>query len=462
MTPVCDIANRGWVCALATALLAGVLLSSADVLADTFDLEEVWLEDLFRVYARSDERLDRGPFSDNPVPYRPSLLGHPETRALQRAIARKLNSKRRAGELEILRWYLRFLSGMSGNARRKAQLVEQVEQRIDSLTREKAEHLSLSDLWLEDLFKVYAGSSAALDRGPFGDAPQDYDADAFGNPSMESVASMIEKKLDLVREQGKDETLEWYLDYLDDLDGDAERISTLQSMVSARLDIPAVSSGDADQSSEDPDSPSLKACRDRLKREKYASMREHGIPPGWGPVFGRLKQASRRADHMWWSTWQQINDEPTEAEALFAEVIESTRDMLRDKAIEAAFGKAVAGRFGNVVMVVNKLYDLSKQWSWQGDGSNAHFEAREDYRRQQLYFFLLWQLANQLEADKGPFANPGQRYYRLGVLSKNYHEWANSEEWATIRKELCEDCPGLGLCGQPTIEPLGEVDVGNS
>ncbi|NIQ55454.1 MAG: hypothetical protein GWN71_19430 [Gammaproteobacteria bacterium] len=106
-------------------------------------LEDLYLEDLFRIYARSDQELDRGPFADEPRVYDPAMLGHPSAAELRRAIREKLDQKRDQGARETLEYYLRFLERMDGSVARREQLMEQVARRLRSLPTPPAPRTSL-------------------------------------------------------------------------------------------------------------------------------------------------------------------------------------------------------------------------------------------------------------------------------------------------------------------------------
>jgi len=74
----------------------------------------------------------------------------------------------------------------------------------------------LTELWLEDLFRVYLGMSELLDRGPFQGRPTAYNPAQFGNPSNEQVQRTIEDKLRLKRSQEDVAVLGWYIRFVNE------------------------------------------------------------------------------------------------------------------------------------------------------------------------------------------------------------------------------------------------------
>jgi len=80
------------------------------------------LEDLFRIYMRVPEPLDRGPFQSprpgmlpnaprtGPALYDPALFGNPTDRQVQEEIESKLRLKREQGNVAVLGWYIRFIN----------------------------------------------------------------------------------------------------------------------------------------------------------------------------------------------------------------------------------------------------------------------------------------------------------------------------------------------------------------
>jgi hypothetical protein len=73
-------------------------------------LTELWLEDLFRVYLRVSEPLDRGPFQGRPTPYNPAQFSNPSDPQLQQTIEDKLRLKRAQEDVAVLGWYVRFVN----------------------------------------------------------------------------------------------------------------------------------------------------------------------------------------------------------------------------------------------------------------------------------------------------------------------------------------------------------------
>lgn len=111
-----------------------VLWTKASDAGPPYQLSELYLEDLFRIYAQSPEPLQRGPFADQPGRYDPAEFGHPDVRDLRRAIARKLNQKRDQQAAGNLQWYLRFLDGLdTGNNDRRKQLQREVRKRLTAV-----------------------------------------------------------------------------------------------------------------------------------------------------------------------------------------------------------------------------------------------------------------------------------------------------------------------------------------
>ena len=76
----------------------------------TRPLSDLWLEDLFRIWLRSPEPLDQGPFRDRPTPYNPAAFRNPSDHDVRQVILDKLGSERARGEVEHLGWYIRFVN----------------------------------------------------------------------------------------------------------------------------------------------------------------------------------------------------------------------------------------------------------------------------------------------------------------------------------------------------------------
>jgi hypothetical protein len=75
--------------------------------------------------------------------------------------------------------------------------------------------MTLSDLWLEDLFRVHLGTREPLDRGPFQARPYySWSSREFG--SDEEIRRTIEGKLTLKRNQGAVDVLGYYVRFIHD------------------------------------------------------------------------------------------------------------------------------------------------------------------------------------------------------------------------------------------------------
>jgi hypothetical protein len=73
-------------------------------------LSELWLEDLFRIYLRSTEPLDRGPYQGRPARYNSRDFGNPSELDVRDAILEKLRIKRAQEAVDALGWYVRFIN----------------------------------------------------------------------------------------------------------------------------------------------------------------------------------------------------------------------------------------------------------------------------------------------------------------------------------------------------------------
>jgi hypothetical protein len=73
-----------------------------------------------------------------------------------------------------------------------------------------------SELWVEDLVRVYLMVSEPLDRGPFQSRPAAYSPAQFGNPSDVQIQRTIEEKLRLKRQQQDVAVLGWYVRFVNE------------------------------------------------------------------------------------------------------------------------------------------------------------------------------------------------------------------------------------------------------
>ena len=84
--------------------------------------------------------------------------------------------------------------------------------------------MELSELWLEDLFRIYMGcfypgSSEQLQTGPFQGRPAAYNPAAFGNPSDRQIEQTITDKLQLKRQQEDVGSLGYYIRFVNEKRG---------------------------------------------------------------------------------------------------------------------------------------------------------------------------------------------------------------------------------------------------
>lgn len=79
--------------------------------------------------------------------------------------------------------------------------------------------MQIAELWLEDLFKIYLGSTLPLDRGPFQSQPSLYNPVTLGNPSVLQLQQVIESKLRLKKQQGDVAVLGYYVRFVNNLQG---------------------------------------------------------------------------------------------------------------------------------------------------------------------------------------------------------------------------------------------------
>jgi hypothetical protein len=95
-------------------------------------LSELWLEDLFRIYLRSREPLDRGPFRGRPALYNPRDFGNPSEFDIEWAIRQKLEQRISQEAVDVMGYYVRFVNSSDRGAvdeRKRQQLLDLIRTR---------------------------------------------------------------------------------------------------------------------------------------------------------------------------------------------------------------------------------------------------------------------------------------------------------------------------------------------
>ena len=95
--------------------------------------------------------------------------------------------------------------------------------------------MRLSELWLEDLFRIYMGTRDTLDKGPFQTRPRRYPEwrlAEFG--SFDELERTIKEKLAAKRREGAVEVLGYYIRFINDaqrVGASEQRRSTLRDWI---------------------------------------------------------------------------------------------------------------------------------------------------------------------------------------------------------------------------------------
>jgi len=200
----------------------------------------------------------------------------------------------------------------------------------------------------------------------------------------------------------------------------------------------------------------------RAKAFNWLEMELHkaGIPPGFPALYRYLMEIAERNKNLSWEEWQALQSDKSAArghflsfiQKVYEETYKSAQQGTLDDLLKAFVGERVFQRLSALQMVVeiaSLTWDIA---AWEGDGSLSDFKAREGYRQQQVYYFLLFQFAKN-SPETNAAHPPVELYHRWLELTKRWEAFVEEGKLREYGRSLCGRCPDDPRCGPGQWQP---------
>lgn len=129
--------------------------------------------------------------------------------------------------------------------------------------------------------------------------------------------------------------------------------------------------------------------------------------------FEAQSLANRLGGEEGYAMWQEMQNDKDLAQSLFESIV--------GELIEKVNDKIVGGTFGTVVTIAEGI-GLAYDYLW--------WQRSLEYRKTQIYYYLLWQVANQFSGKNDFKAN--QIYQKLSQQTIRNQKWQDSKEYQEL------------------------------